>query len=305
MSVALPVPFNSLGAVNCPTATRCVAVGSTVGVDGAPNGAGIVTSSTGGASWTVAVVPPTVGFLSDVACTDGRRCVAVGQTGQAGSGLGAIVATTNGGTTWIPEAVPAGAGDVTAVSCLATGRCVALATGAFGAIALVSSSPGATWTQAGVLPPGMSGATAISCTDDQHCWATARTMPTSTASPAPSPTRPTGASSGLPLRCPPRDRVPERRFLPGDDQLTSGAAGASGVAGVDCVVVGTTSSTLDAVRSGRGVILTSANGGGSWTSESVSALRRRADRRLVHRTGLVCRGRRLGGRACRRPESRS
>jgi hypothetical protein len=51
---------------------------------------------------------------------------------------------------------------------------------------------------------------------------------------------------------------------------TSTGTGA-GVSGVDCVVVGTTSSTLDAVRSGRGMILTSANGGGTWTSQTVSA----------------------------------
>lgn len=270
MSTTLPTPVNALVAVSCPTATRCVAVGSTVGVNGAPNGASIVTSSNGGASWTVAVVPPTVGFLSDVSCIDARRCVAVGQAGQAGSGSGAIVATSNGGTTWTPQSVVAGAGDVTTVSCLPDGSCMAVATGALGAIALVDNGA-AGWTQVGVLPPGMSGATSISCTDNQDCWATARTMPDVdhvvgtvavtadggahwAASPVPSGM---GFLNGVSCQ-------------PTSASTSSGAAG-SGASGVDCVVVGTTSSTLDAVRSGRGVILTSTNGGASWTSETVTA----------------------------------
>ncbi len=267
MSATLPTPVNSLVAVSCPTATRCVAVGSTVGVDGAPNGAGIVTSSNGGASWTVAVVPPTVGFLSDVSCVDARRCVAVG---QSGSGVGAIVATSNGGTTWTPQPVLTGAGDVTAVSCLTDGACMAVATGALGAIALVENRAGG-WAQVGVLPPGMSGATSISCTDDQHCWATARTMPDvdRVAGTVASTTDGGGHWAASP--------VPSGMgFLNGvscqstSASTSSGAAGA-GASGVDCVVVGTTSSTLDAVRSGRGVILSSTDGGASWTSEPVSA----------------------------------
>jgi hypothetical protein len=270
VSVSLPSPVNSLDAVSCPTANRCVATGSTAGVDGAPNGAAIVTSSNGGASWTVETVPPTIGFLADVSCINTRRCVAAGQSGQSGSGVGAIVATTNGGTTWTPQAIPAGAGDVTAVSCLPDGRCTALATGAFGAIALVSSGA-STWSQVGVLPPGMSGATAISCTDDEHCWATARTMPdvdhvagkvafttngaTSwAASPVPAGT---GFLNGVACR-------------PAGTSSSTAGAGA-GVSGIECVVVGTTGSTLDTVRSGRGLVLTSTNGGGSWRSESVSA----------------------------------
>jgi hypothetical protein len=267
---ALPPPVNSLGAVSCPTATRCVAVGQTVGVDGAPNGAAVVASSTGGASWSDAVVPPTVGFLSDVSCVDARRCVAVGQSGQAGSGVGTIITSTNGGTTWIAQAVPAGAGDVTTVSCLADGRCVALATSAVGAVVLVSSGSGVLWSQDGVLPPGMSGATAVSCTDDRHCWVTARTMPDPDRVAGTVAFTVDGGAHWTPSPLP-----SGTGFLNGVACQSSTTAptgtGGPGVSGVDCVVVGTTSSTLDAVRTGRGVVLTSANGGGSWTSETVSA----------------------------------
>ena len=41
------------------------------------------------------------------------------------------------------------------------------------------------------------------------------------------------------------------------------------MAGVRCTVVGTTSSSLVDPRAGHGVILTSANGGASWTQQSV------------------------------------
>jgi photosystem II stability/assembly factor-like uncharacterized protein len=43
------------------------------------------------------------------------------------------------------------------------------------------------------------------------------------------------------------------------------------VAGADCVVVGTTGTTLDGTRAGHGVLLDTANGGATWSSPPVPA----------------------------------
>jgi hypothetical protein len=90
--VALPVPVNSVTAVACATASSCWAVGSTVGDDGAPNGAAIIATTDGGAHWVNQAAPGTVSYLSGISCSDRHHCTAVGQTA---SGLAAIVTTAD------------------------------------------------------------------------------------------------------------------------------------------------------------------------------------------------------------------
>ena len=45
-----------------------------------------------------------------------------------------------------------------------------------------------------------------------------------------------------------------------------------GVPGARCTVVGTTADTLDVARSGHGLIFTTANGGATWSSQTVTAM---------------------------------
>ena len=174
-AVGLPTPVNSLTALDCPSAKRCWAVGSTVGGGGAPNGAAVIASPDGGVNWTPQVIPPTVGYLSGVACSDVTHCTAVGQTSQATSGQAVIITTTDGGAQWAQVAAPPGVLDLTAVSCQTSGWCLAVGMVGAGPVALVSATSGASWVQQGVLPATMSGATAISCVGDQHCWVTGQT----------------------------------------------------------------------------------------------------------------------------------
>lgn len=172
-SVALPAPVNSLTALECVNAMRCWAVGSTVGVGGAPNGAAIITTADGGVRWSTQVIPPTVGYLSGIACSDARHCTAVGQAGQTFDGQSVIIVTTDGGQHWAQALMPPGISDVTAVWCQTDRDCLAIGSAATGDVALVSASGGSNWTVQGSLPSSITGVNDISCSNDQTCWVTA------------------------------------------------------------------------------------------------------------------------------------
>jgi hypothetical protein len=171
--VALPAPVNATVATTCATATDCWAVGSTVGSDGAPNGAAVIATTNGGTSWVAQAIPATVGFLSAIACSTARQCVAAGQ-GQATQGV--VITTTNGGTTWTQGALPAGVTDVTAVECQAGVQCMAIGSTASGDVALTSTSAGAPWTQVGALPAAVGGVRSIACVGATDCWVTGYTL---------------------------------------------------------------------------------------------------------------------------------
>ena len=84
--------------------------------------------------------------------------------------------------------------------------------------------------------------------------------------PRPRPTPPARPSRPPPARLrttttdqlPPHPRRPRRR--------------SSACPGVRCTVVGTTANTLDAARAGHGLIFTTANGGATWSSQTVTAM---------------------------------
>ncbi len=308
---ALPVPVNSLRDVECATATQCWAVGSTVGVSGAPNGAALITTTDGGATWVGRPIPPTVAYLSAIACSDHRNCTAVGQTA---AGLGAVITTSDGGSVWTEQPVPPTVLDITAVSCGSDHRCLALGSTGGGAVALVSSS-GVAWSVAGNLPAAVSGASDVSCVGDDQCWVTAYASvgadhvagvvvltadggSTWSVVPTPSgigelngvsclsvpvsrgalPYTSTAASTGAngtttttaagtsPATAP----TTAPATTPGGPTATSTPA--VGAAGVHCTVVGTTATTLNNARSGHGVLLTSDNGGGTWSRPTVPAV---------------------------------
>ena len=176
VAAALPSPVNALTDVACATSTRCWAVGSTVGGSGAPNGAALITTANGGVTWTGQAIPPQVGYLSAIACSDQHHCIAVGQAAQNSNGQAASIATSNGGATWTLLAPPAGVLDITTVTCRPDRRCLAIGTTAGGSTALASTSSTSGWTQRGPLPAGISGVTSISCTDDRTCWVTGHTL---------------------------------------------------------------------------------------------------------------------------------
>jgi len=267
-------------------------------VDGAPNGAAIITTADGGIRWSTQVIPPVVGYLSGIACSDPRHCTAVGQTGQISGGQSVIIVTADGGAEWTLAQTPPGVLDVTAAACQTDRRCLAIGSTAAGSVALVSASGGSAWTMQGALPSNVSGANDISCSNDQTCWVTAQTVVSSdrvsgavavttnggsswTAQSTPSgvgilngvscvAAPPTGSGALSTTSTVPTTAPPTADGATAPPSATSTTAPPVGVAGVSCTVVGTTATSLDAERSGQGVILTTDNGGATWTDQTVT-----------------------------------
>lgn len=294
--VALPVPVNSVVATTCPTTSNCWGIGSTVGSGGAPNGAAVIATTDGGGHWVDQAIPATVGYLSAVACGGPRQCVAAGQ-GQSTQGI--VITTVDGGRTWTPGTLPTDVTAVTAVDCRTGLQCLAIASTASGDVALTSTAA-ATWTQVGTLPAGVGGVRGISCVGATACWVTGYTMPdadhvsgvvleSSTGGATwvdlPLPAR-AGFLNGISCVSGPADRAgtvpPVATTAPVPATTQAGAtapttgtvpppAGA-GDAGVRCAAVGTTATTTLGARTGRGLVLTTENGGATWASRSVPAM---------------------------------
>jgi len=259
-TTTLPAPVQALRAVACATAQRCWAVGSTLATSAAPAGPALVATTDGGATWAVLTLPPTVGYLSGIACTSIRTCTAVGQVGVTGVGPGAILTTTNG-TTWALQVVPAGTTDVTAVDCRTGGRCTALGV-VSGVVTTLIPSRGGTWVATGRLPASASVATALSCTDATHCWATAAQSVdvghvigaidvTSDGGATWAPQHvPVGTGALQGIDC-----------TPGTDSTRSATG-----AGASCTAVGTTATVLGGARTGPGTSPTPESPGGGGVS---------------------------------------
>ncbi len=285
--VVPPTPVNSVNAVTCATAVKCWAVGSTVGSGGAPNGAALIATSNGGTRWIAQPIPPTTGYLADIACSTPSLCVAVGE-GQANQGI--AITTDNGGTSWGPATVPAGIGDVTTVTCGSDRRCMAIGSLSSGDVALVSTSAGATWTQAGTLSGGTSEASGVSCIDAQHCWVTGHATTGSVVATSNGgsswTTLPIPAGSGFlnSVSCV-QGPTDQAGAVPGSapsGQITVPTAPTTaapsttstlpvGVPGVRCTVVGSTATDQNLARTGHGVVFTTSNGGATWTSQPTPA----------------------------------
>jgi len=302
-NATLPAPVNSLTGVDCVSALRCWAAGSTLGTAGAPNGAAVVTTVDGGATWTIQPIPSAVGYLSDISCSDRHYCAAVGQVTQTSDGQGAIITTSDGGRTWTAAAVPSTVSDVTAIDCQADRRCMAIGTVAAGSAALVSSAPGAAWTQLGTLPAGLNGASGISCPDSHDCWVTisqavdvdhvtgqvALTVDggstwSTTATPktvgylndivcargTAGQTGPPSTSTTTSVPGSTTTTVPGSTTTTPPPPTSTTTTVPAGVSGTWCVAVGTTASTGTGTRTGHGVILTTTDGGTLWSSQVVS-----------------------------------
>ena len=265
VSDTLPTPVQALSAVACPTDVRCWAVGSTTAVDRTPATAAVVASSDGGHTWKVETIPATVGFLTDIACSSARTCTVVGQTGGAGAASGVILTTQDAGGTWTLQTVPAGTSDVTAINCRSGGRCTALANVSSRVTALSSPAVGAPWVTVGPLPATVSAGTGLSCSDASHCWAS-----------GPSPVD-TGLVSGVVVATADGGTTWALQTVPTGlgplQDITCATAPASGTSPsgkVTCTAVGTTATAVVAARTGKGVVLTTSDGGVTWVSAPVT-----------------------------------
>jgi hypothetical protein len=264
------------------------------GLGNAPSSATVVTTVDGGAKWRVRPFPAIVGFLAGIACTGTRACTVVGQVGSSGTGPGAVVTTDDSGATWTLQPVPTGTTDVTAIECGSGDSCIALADVAGRVTSLSRSGPAAPWVAGGALPPTVSAGTGISCTEATLCWATgvgpatvghltgvvATTSDggaTWTLQPIPP-----GLGALQDVSCTstggqasPATTTPST--VPGSRTTSSPVAAAPTTSstlpgsGVDCTAVGTTSTVIGASRAGQAVVITTSDGGLTWSSDPVTA----------------------------------
>ncbi len=297
-TVVLPAGVQALRDVDCPSVLRCWAVGSS----SAAASAAVVTTTDGGATWKVQPVPSSVGYLAAIACPTTRACTAVGQFGADGAGgTGAVLATTDAGAAWTPAAVPAGTSDVTAVDCPVAGTCLALADVDGRVTTLTAGAPGAPWTAGGALPPTVSAATALSCTGPDDCWAAA-TSPVDVAHAVGAVAVTTDAGATWALQTLPPGTGVLSDIACTATAVAGGAGAPGGRAGVgattipptttatagttatgtattapptgpsgDCTAVGSTSTVTGATRTGQGLILTTGDGGSTWSPSALTA----------------------------------
>jgi len=125
----LPLGEGGPSAIDCPSATVCLMVGSTDEGDANPAGAALI-SDDGGYSWITATLPPGTPYLTGIACTPAGACIAVGGgiEPRGGPGTGAILTTSDDGASWTVRTVPSGMGAVTTLSCPTGAICVAVGT---------------------------------------------------------------------------------------------------------------------------------------------------------------------------------
>ena len=298
-AVAVPARVDQMKNTSCADADHCWAVGESVGAGANESPAAIIATTNGGKSWTPQAVPSGIGVLVDVSCADRHYCVTVGQSDQTPFGGSAVLVTTNGGTTWTAAPPLVGVFDMTTVACRADRRCLAIGTVAAGGAVFTSSPGNSGWTTIGSLPPGVGGASAISCADNRHCWvtgytstdpfhvsgvvaATANGGTTWAALPVPAGT---GYLNGIACTQGPVGQGGSASTTTTHVRRPSGSPPTSpsttlpttvtttaptpSVAGASCVAVGTSAVAQGQTRTGHGLILASANGGASWTSEPV------------------------------------
>ncbi len=123
--------------LDCPTESRCVAVG------GNSSHGYVLRTGDGGTTWTGRTITAQERFFS-VSCTDAAHCVAGGWGGR-------VSVTADGGATWSQVAMPevySSLGSVYWVTCVPTGDCYALAamTRYSGTLVYGSHNSGRTWS---------------------------------------------------------------------------------------------------------------------------------------------------------------
>ena len=155
----VPAVVQSLSAISCPTARRCLAVRHATA-----SAAAVVATRDGGVTWVLAHSPAGALDITGVQCTPAGGCLALATDGSVYS----TASSNDYGETWTSggdlPATLAGAGGL---SCQSTQDCLvagyAQTTPGSGAGALASSTDGGeTWTSV-TLPPGIGLLHGVAC----------------------------------------------------------------------------------------------------------------------------------------------
>jgi len=238
--------------VSCATARRCWAVG-VAGPNPAPSAAGttvIVATTNGGVSWKAQrVAGGSAPQLSGVSCPTATNCMAVGSNGASLPGSGVVVTTTDAGRTWAPATSPTNALAVTSVACTSTSSCTAIVSDGTLTWSDHSDDFGRSWQQEGGLPALFLPANSLSCVASGSCLVAGYV--------------PTGNSHGegaVALSTDGGNTWALATVPAGVGLLQSAAC----LTALECVVAGTTSTTVSDVVPAKGQLLLSADGGHTW-----------------------------------------
>jgi hypothetical protein len=259
---ALPTTVGYLSGISCSDKRHCTAVGQ---ANQTSNGAGeIVVTSDGGSTWTPAVVPAGILDVTAVTCLSDRWCMA---TGNTAGGTAALVSSSDQAAWAQVGTLSAGVSGAASISCTGHRDCWVAADSSIdvdhvAGVVDLTEDGGATWLPTST-PKGVGLLDSISCLPSNGTGGlpfTPTTPPT-----AGSPTAATASSTTT---------VPTSTSAPAPPTTvppTTTTTAPPGEAGVWCAAVGTTADTLTGARTGHGVILTTGNGGATWSSEPLSS----------------------------------
>jgi hypothetical protein len=272
-SQVVPGTVGYLSGISCSDRRRCTAVGQT-----SAGQAAIIATADGGSTWALETAPAGILDITTVSCRADDACVAIGSTSGGLVSLG----STSPATGWVQQAaLPAtisGATDLScsdATDCWVTGFSSVDVDHASGVVVLTTDG-GATWSTV-VTPTGIGYLSGVSClpgsptangalpttpTTTTPTTTTPTTVATATTTTAPSASGAT--TSSTPTTTAPAPTTAVTTPPPSTTPVV-------GVAGGNCTVVGTTATTLSGSRTGHGLVLTTANGGATWTSQSITA----------------------------------
>ena len=255
-AVGRPAPSNTgeLGALSCPTARRCWAVG-VVGPNPPATGAAVITATTdGGHTWkSQEVTGGSTPELSGVSCPTATACLAVGSNGSSLPGGGVVIATSDAGATWAAVASPPNALVVFSVTCASPTDCTAIVSDGTSTWSAHSPDFGQTWHQEGGLPAGFSPANDLTCIPGGTCI-DAGYVPTSN-----------GHGQGAVAVSADGGQSWTMASVPsGVGVLQSSACLSSSV----CLAGGTTGTTVSDVVPAKGELLRSVDGGHTWTTST-------------------------------------
>ena len=210
----------------------------------------IVATTNGGMSWKAQhVAGGSTPQLSGVSCPTATDCIAVGSNGASLPGSGVVVTTTDAGRTWAPATSPTNALAVTSVACTSTSSCTAIVSDGTLTWSAHSDDFGGSWQQEGGLPTLFLPANSLTCTASGSCLVAGYV--------------PTGNSHGegaVALSTDGGNTWALATVPAGVGLLQS----ASCLTELECVVAGTTSTTVSDVVPAKGQVLLSADGGHTW-----------------------------------------
>ena len=152
---------DAVGPIDCPSTTRCLAVGDTAASGESP----LLVTMNGGRTWAEYALPKSLSGPEALDCVNDEDCWGVGIRSPADSDI--VMATTNFGRSWVVQnqgSISVSMGVTYGISCPGPADCVIVGIGA-----LTTGNGGATWTRRSLRVAGELNA--VACPSLSRCVA--------------------------------------------------------------------------------------------------------------------------------------